>query len=104
MRNSRDFWVRQAELALTKLNEIDRFGSDTFKEGDVIRFTYVFPNGSTQYKYAAIKVKGLWYSTGPRAPKAYTWDDLVSWWTEAQNDVGETLEVVRRNKGWKKVL
>jgi hypothetical protein len=51
---------------------------DDFDDGNVVCFEKSF-GGSYFYSYAAIKWDGLWYTTGPRSPKAYTWDRLVEW-------------------------
>lgn len=46
----------------------------------VIWFEKKFPTGGKWYTYAAVKASdGLWYSTGPRAPKGYAWEQLVEW-------------------------
>jgi hypothetical protein len=54
-------------------------------EGPYIVFTKVFPNGNRRYTYAAARAGGrggLWYTTGPRSPKGYTWEKLYEWITE----------------------
>lgn len=59
-------------------NEFDRVAvlpEDDFEDGAVIQFEKTFTSGT--YQYAAIKAKGLWYTTGPLSPKAYTWDRLI---------------------------
>ena len=89
-----------AEQTLLEIKELDdleaKYGADDYKSGDVITFGYRFVDrfaygdGSTsrnytrEYKYAAIKCNGLWYTTGPKSPKAYTWDDLIQWWDEGK--------------------
>lgn len=40
---------------------------------------------SKWYNYAALKCNNVWYSTGPKAPKAYTDDQMIQWWMD--NDV-----------------
>lgn len=52
--------------------------------GAVVTFEKRFwsPNRgwSKAYTYAAVKADDdLWYTTGPKAPKGYTWDELVLW-------------------------
>lgn len=84
---TRDYWIRQAEKALDRVRQLDRYGEDDWEDGVVIRFDYQFQGHGTVYSYAAIKSNGLWYSTGPRAPKAYKWDELTSWFAEAANEV-----------------
>jgi len=47
---------------------------------NVIWFRKRFTPGGTDYTYAAVQTpEGTWYTTGPRTPKAYTWEDLVEW-------------------------
>lgn len=38
-----------------------------------------FNHNDTVYSYAFVGVAGRWYGTGPRAPKAYSWDELMDW-------------------------
>jgi hypothetical protein len=75
----------QAEIVLDKLAQLDELerkygGEDQFKPGDVITFNYRFDKTGRNYSYAALFVNGLWYTTGPRSPKGYTWLELVAWW------------------------
>lgn len=49
-------------------------------DGTVIRFNMQFGGSGTVYDYAALRAgDGLWYTTGPRSPKGYTWDALLDW-------------------------
>ena len=84
--NVRDRRRRQAELAIERAQaEIDRLlrlpeeptaNDDT----PLIVFFQKRFNGGKAYDYAAIKASdGLWYTTGPRTPKGFTWDELVDW-------------------------
>lgn len=44
--------------------------------------------GAHAYTYAAVKASdGLWYTTGPQAPKGYSWDRLYGWITEYDEDI-----------------
>jgi hypothetical protein len=73
-------------------DKLEKYGEDAFAEGTVITFQYQFPNTfqkgpdgeriywPMKYLYAAIKADGLWYTTGPKSPKAFTWQSLVDWW------------------------
>lgn len=62
-----------------KLGLVERIGEDVFAEGTVFKFTKGFQGSPIQYSYAVIKTNELWYTTGPRSPKGYTWDELVLW-------------------------
>jgi hypothetical protein len=51
------------------------------KNGSVIKFNYQFNQGGIWYTYAAIKVRGDWYTSGPQAAgQAFSDDDLQDWW------------------------
>lgn len=75
--NKRTFYEKQIERYSEQLAQLDRFGEDDFEDGDVLRFDKKFHQRGQVYSYAAIKANGLWYTTGPNSPKAYTWDELV---------------------------
>lgn len=75
-----------ADLAL-RIQEIKRYGEDDYEDGNVILFERQFQPGGRVYSYAAIKSEGLWYTTGPRSPKGFRWDELAAWWAEAPTPV-----------------
>lgn len=35
--------------------------------------------GTRTYSYAAVRAGGLWYTTGPKAPKGFEWEELIDW-------------------------
>lgn len=74
-----DFYTKQLERYERLIEEAMRFGEDDYPEGTVIKFRKQFVEGGEKYRYAAIKANGLWYTTGPKSPKGYTWDELVAW-------------------------
>lgn len=82
-----NIWIEEAQ------NRSDRskvFGEDSYPTGTIIKFLYRFPDQYRReaYEYAVLKCSnGLWYTTGPKSPKAFSWEDLVRWWLE-----GETTE------------
>lgn len=91
---------RRADALLARAAEIRkefaRFGEDDFEEGAVIVFNKVFHEyrGQKLYKpskpyfYAAIKdPNGLWSTTGPKAPKSYTWTELTRWMGEGVEEI-----------------
>lgn len=78
--NMKEYYERRLEEINNKLAMIESYGEDDFEDGAVLVFDKVM--GNQTYKYAAIKAVGLWYTTGPKSPKAYTWDELVSWFSE----------------------
>jgi hypothetical protein len=54
-----------------------------FVEGDelapTILFSKSFGTSRGEYSYSAVGINGRWYTTGPRSPKAYSWDELMDW-------------------------
>lgn len=49
----------------------------------VIYFVHQFKGSPKKYQYAALKCEdGLWYTTGPKSPKGYTWHELLLWLLE----------------------
>jgi uncharacterized small protein (DUF1192 family) len=73
--------IERMEAELAEIEERrEKFGPD-LDEGDVVTFTKTFSDAknATRYSYAAIKANGMWYTTGPKSPKAYTWDELTEW-------------------------
>jgi hypothetical protein len=56
-------------------------------DANVIWFVKRFSDGGRPYTYAAVKANdGLWYTTGPRAPKGYTWERLITWIQEGETE------------------
>lgn len=67
-------------------------------EGSVIRFNMQFDGHGTVYDYAAIHCgDGKWYTTGPRSPKGYTWDQLLDW-MEGHTEGFQVLRPPARNE------
>lgn len=59
----------------------------------VIRFHKRFGPGQREYTYAAVKANdGLWYTSGPRTPKGYTWQALVEWIFDGKCDEEQSIE------------
>lgn len=67
---------RQAQL-----KHLERFpDKDPFADGTSLMFQKSFPsNPDVKYSYAAVRVDGLYYVTGGRAPQGFTWDEFVNW-------------------------
>lgn len=79
------------ERKLRQLEELEekyaKYGEDECEDGVVVIFDYQFVPGGRVYSYAAIKAGGLWYTTGPKSPKAFTWEQFIDWLESAANDV-----------------
>jgi len=80
---------RQVKL---KLGLIEDFGEDPYPEESPIFFRKQFNKNSRPYAYAAIKINGMWYTTGPSQGR-YTWDELVRWLVSG--DVPTTYDTLR---------
>lgn len=91
---------RTIERAEAQLARLDALPAEPILDGDpcpVIYFAKSF-GGSAYYDYAAIKASdGLWYTTGPRTPKGFTWDALIEWIT----DGGTTPVTISLGTEWK---
>lgn len=71
--------VAQAREQLAQVQS--RPAEPDYAEEPVIRWDMRFCSHGTVYSYVALRcaADGLWYTTGPRSPKGYTWDQLMSW-------------------------
>lgn len=70
-----DIRARLASLE-AELNELDKWGDDTYPDGTVIKWKKTFPPAKIKYRFAALKAKDFWYLTN-RDGYRLTWDDLV---------------------------
>lgn len=77
-----DWHIRRAAELEMKLVAIAKFGKDDWEDETVFRFDKQFRGSGVTYSYAMIKANGLWYSTGPKAPKGFTWSQMVDWWLQ----------------------
>ena len=78
-----DLLARELNKALAEEARIEeKYGTD-HEDGTVIAFRVQFAPSGIWYEYAAIRVSGAWFTTGPRTPKAYTWEELTGWFDEA---------------------
>ena len=72
-----EFLRSEAERMLQRAAILEQVPqSDTFEDGQVLTFQKNY--SGTQYKYAAIKVEGLWHVTGAKAPNGVYWNELVT--------------------------
>lgn len=84
-----DAATRLAAKAAAELERIESFPeepSHEYDENAVVIFRKQFNPTGVIYNYAAIRCGNLWYTTGPRAPKGYTWDELMEWLDESTCD------------------
>lgn len=66
---------------------------EAFPDESVLFFRMQFQEGGQSYTYAMIKCNGLWYTTGPRSPKAYTSDTILEWFSQHNAyDIWEAVE------------
>jgi hypothetical protein len=86
---------RLLEHAQEMRDKVERFGEDDYPDGAIISFGKIFPGGTITYQYAAIKINNLWSTTGPRAPKSYTWDELINWMGEGVQEIWYVTKMER---------
>lgn len=94
-------WNREKQMALTeadmrltqrvhdekvhkefakKLHLLESYGEDEWAVGTVFKFWKQYAKDKTNYDYAVIKASdGKWYTTGPKSPKGYDWDEFILW-------------------------
>jgi len=60
-----------------ELKRLESRPTEPEEDGNVITFSKQFAAGGIVYSYAALRAKDLWYTTGPKSPKGYTWDELL---------------------------
>src|SRR5215207_7663808 len=79
-----DETARKLELARIKLEaeqvrqgRIDAVGEDDYEDTCVIRFDKRFTDSGRVYSYTAIKCGDQWYTSGPKAPGPYSWEQLA---------------------------
>lgn len=85
-----EFLLRRIEQMQAELEKIEDMPSEPEGMDDganAILWDARFPGGTRTYSYAARKADdGLWYTTGPRSPKGYSWSDLINWIYENSED------------------
>lgn len=78
-----DSLLRQAAEVQAKIDYLESLPKEPVWDDDkpnVIYFQKQFSEGGRFFDYAAIKAgDGLWYTTGPRTPKGFTWQALIEW-------------------------
>ena len=76
----------------------EKFGDDQ-EDGAVIAFKVRFSKRGVNYDHAALRSGGLWYTTGPRSPKGFTWSELTEWLDPAHHV--SKITVLREGKAKK---
>ena len=91
-----DMLAAQLKAALEKEQAIEeKYGVDQ-TDGSVITFKVKFNMGDVRtYKYAALRIKGLWYLTG-RMVDGITWDNLCAWF-EGKHKVSK-IKIIKKGK------
>lgn len=70
---------------------------DELTDEDVLFFKYAFTTGC-YYTYCFLRCNGLWYGTGPRAPKGFTTAELIQWLLNARD-----VKDVWRATDWERI-
>lgn len=81
MATRRETLQAQIDRAYDELGKLDAQPVEPDRdEVNLVWFEKSFGTYSRVYTYAAVKADdGLWYTTGPRSPKGYTWEELMDW-------------------------
>ena len=74
-----DALAKALAKALAEEERIQQKFGDDQADGAVIAFKVRFSKRGVNYDYAALRSGGLWYTTGPKSPKGFTWQELISW-------------------------
>jgi len=79
--------IERKEAELSRLLSLPE---DTFDEGAVLCFEkqFALPDGR-KYSYMFQKAGGAWYSSGPRRPGPYRWEELLDFLNEGVTKVWE---------------
>jgi len=89
------FIEKRIEQLQTELDNILRFGEDDWPNGTILYFEKRFNSGGRLYSYTALKceVKNynlegkVWYTSGPKAPGPYTWEQLSEFMSQGVDKV-----------------
>lgn len=77
---------RQQEALAEEQRFLETLPDEPHSQNDVTPVVYwekQFAGGGKTYQYVAIKCRdGLWYTSGPKAPKGYIWGELLLWLME----------------------
>lgn len=72
-----------AERAMRRIEQIENRPAEPQgdpSDGIVVFFQRTFGGVGTIYTYGMVKAgDGKWYTTGPRSPKGFTWDEVMDW-------------------------
>lgn len=77
--------VRVEAEVTRKLAEIERLGTDAMEDGTVVKFSKRLKPGGHAFTYAAVRINGLWYTTGPTGRKV-TNDEFCAWLVSGEPD------------------
>jgi len=79
-----------------ELDNILRFGEDDWPNGTILYFEKRFNTHGRLYSYTALKCKvgdynplegRAWYTSGPKAPGPYTWEQLSEFMSQGVDKV-----------------
>lgn len=63
-----------------QLRELDRYPvEDPYRDGDALEFRKKYPSSDERYLFHAVRVNGLWYTTGHRGPNGVPWAKFTEW-------------------------
>jgi hypothetical protein len=95
---------RSAEKAARELERLESMPDEPTNEPAILYFEKVFGDGSgsphskrhgKRYTYVAVKAgDGKWYTSGPRSPKGYTWEELCEFLNTGVDEVWLVSELI----------
>jgi hypothetical protein len=79
---------RSAAKAMEELDRLESMPEEPTNDPNIIYFEKSFYTSEKKYTYVAVKAgDGLWYSSGPKAPKGYTWEELWEFMSKGVDEV-----------------
>ena len=81
MPSTADLLRQQMSALASEISRLESLPKEPKGDDDiVIFFEKSFRQEPRKWTYSAVKAgDGLWYTTGPRSPKGYTWQQLIEW-------------------------
>lgn len=79
----------QIDRLQAELDRVALLPGEPDNDPNVIWFEKTF-GGNRAFTYAAVKAgDGYWYTTGPKTPKSYLWQQLIEWIYQDEADEPE---------------
>jgi hypothetical protein len=98
--DSIEFHTHAALARMKELERLDSIPEEPDNDPAILYFEKRFANGGTDrrvkaYTYVAVKAgDGKWYTSGPRSPKGYTWEELWEFLSTGVDEVWLVSELI----------